>query len=69
MLGKDKTVNKGTGDRMKGEAKDIAGKTQEKFGEATGDANQQARGEEKQMEGKVDKTKGNVKNAVNDITR
>ena len=54
---------------MKGEAKDIAGKTQEKFGEATGDANQQARGEEKQMEGKVDKTKGNVKNAVNDITR
>jgi len=38
----------------------MAGKVQRKFGEATGNANQQIKGGAKQVEGKIQKGVGNV---------
>jgi uncharacterized protein YjbJ (UPF0337 family) len=47
-------------DQVKGTAKDIAGKVQRKFGEATGNESQQIKGGVKQVEGKIQKGVGNV---------
>ena len=51
-------------DQVKGEAKDIAGKVQEKVGQAVGSTSLQAKGLAKQVEGKADKAVGDVKNAT-----
>ena len=51
-------------DQIKGTAKDIAGKTQEKFGEMTGSKKEQAKGAAKQVEGKVQKGFGDAKDAA-----
>lgn len=48
-------------DQVKGGMKDLAGKAQEKVGQATGNRSQQAKGLLKQAEGKVQKGVGNVK--------
>ena len=53
-------------DHIKGEAKDMAGKAQRKFGEMTDDASQQAKGLAKQAEGKIQKKVGDVKDAADD---
>ena len=53
-------------DHVKGTAKDIAGKVQEKAGELTGSEKQQFKGVKKQVEGKIQKGVGDVKDAVND---
>lgn len=53
-------------DQVKGGAKDIAGKAQEKLGEATDNRSQQAKGMAKQVEGKVQKGVGDVKQAAKD---
>lgn len=53
-------------DQIKGGAKDIAGKVQEKAGELTGSDKQQAKGLKKQVEGKIQKGVGNVKDALHD---
>jgi uncharacterized protein YjbJ (UPF0337 family) len=53
-------------DQAKGGMKDIAGKAQEKFGEATDNRSQQAKGLAKQAEGKVQKGIGNVKDKAED---
>ncbi|HEV7799478.1 MAG TPA: CsbD family protein [Burkholderiales bacterium] len=53
-------------DQVKGTAKDIAGKAQEKVGELTGSEKQQIKGLKNQAEGKVQKGVGNVKEAVDD---
>lgn len=53
-------------DHVKGEAKDIAGKVQQKVGELTGDHTQQAKGLAKQAEGKVQKGVGDVKDVAKD---
>ena len=50
-------------DQVKGTAKDIAGKVQRKFGEATGSESQQIKGGAKQVEGKIQKGVGDVKDA------
>ena len=50
-------------EHVKGEAKDIAGKVQEKAGELTGSEKQQFKGLKKQVEGKVEKGVGDVKDA------
>lgn len=52
-------------DQVKGGAKDAAGKVQEKFGEVTGNREQEAKGIGKQVEGKTQKKVGDVKDAVN----
>jgi uncharacterized protein YjbJ (UPF0337 family) len=51
-------------DQVKGGAKDIAGKAQEKFGEATDNASQQAKGLGKQVEGKAQKGLGDLKESA-----
>jgi uncharacterized protein YjbJ (UPF0337 family) len=51
---------------VKGTAKDIAGKVQEKAGELTGSEKQQLKGVKNQIEGKVQKGVGDVKDALND---
>lgn len=48
-------------DQVKGKAKDIAGKIQEKVGEVVGSNQQQAKGEIKQAEGKLQEKAGDAK--------
>jgi len=48
-------------DQVKGKAKDIGGKIQQKAGEAVGSSKQQAEGLAKQAEGKTQKNVGDVK--------
>src|SRR3954462_7953258 len=54
-------------DRVTGKMKDFAGKAQEKFGEMTGNEEQEAKGAGKQAEGKVQNTFGNLKDAGRNI--
>jgi len=56
-------------DHVKGTAKDIAGKAQQKVGEMTGSTKEQAKGLEKQVEGKVQKGVGDVKDVARDINK
>ena len=53
-------------DQVKGTAKNIGGKVQEKVGEATGSSEQQAKGLSKQVEGKVQQKVGDAKDSVKD---
>lgn len=48
-------------DQIKGKAKDIGGKIQEKVGEAVGSRQQQSEGLSNQAEGKVQEKAGDVK--------
>ena len=56
-------------DQIKGAAKDVAGKVQQKAGEVVGSTSQQAKGLEKQVEGKVQKGLGDAREAAKDIQR
>ncbi|MEO8134080.1 MAG: CsbD family protein [Betaproteobacteria bacterium] len=56
-------------DQVKGTAKDIAGKVQEKVGEVTGSTSQQVKGIGKQIEGKIQKTVGDVKESAKDAEK
>ncbi len=56
-------------DQVKGAVKDAAGKVQEKVGQAVNSPTQEAKGLQKQAEGKTQKTYGDVKEAVKDATR
>ena len=56
-------------DQVKGTGKDIAGQAQEKLGEATGNRETEAKGEARQVEGKVQKKGGDLKEAADDLTR
>lgn len=48
-------------DQVKGKAKEVGGKVQQKVGEAVGSRQQQSEGLSNQAEGKVQKKVGNVK--------
>jgi uncharacterized protein YjbJ (UPF0337 family) len=52
--------------QVKGSAKDLAGKVQQKAGKAFGSTSQQAKGLAKQVEGKVQKGVGNAQEADKD---
>jgi uncharacterized protein YjbJ (UPF0337 family) len=56
-------------DQVKGAAKDVAGKVQQKVGELTGNKTQQAKGVGKQVEGKVQKGVGNVEHVLDKADR
>lgn len=56
-------------DQVKGTAKDIAGKVQEKAGELVGSKEQQVKGLSKQISGKVQKGVGDVEEAVKDSNK
>jgi uncharacterized protein YjbJ (UPF0337 family) len=51
-------------DQIEGFVKDVAGKVQQKVGEATGNVNRQVKGVARQVEGKVQKGVGNVEQAL-----
>jgi uncharacterized protein YjbJ (UPF0337 family) len=51
-------------DRVKGKAKDIAGRVQRQVGEWTGDEKDQVEGAAKQVEGKVQNAWGRAKDAT-----
>ncbi len=53
-------------DQVKGKAKDIAGKIQEKTGEVIGSSQQQAKGLAKQSEGKLQEKAGDAEEIVKD---
>jgi len=52
-------------DQIKGKAKDIAGRVERQAGEWTGDKKSQAEGLKKQVEGKVQKAWGDVRDEAN----
>ena len=51
-------------DQIKGKAKDIGGKVQQKVGEAVGSRQQQSEGLSNQAEGKAQEKKGDLKDIV-----
>jgi len=53
-------------DQVKGKAKDIAGKAQEKAGDLVGSEEQRIKGLAKQGEGKIQKGYGDAKETVKD---
>jgi len=57
------------GDQIKGTAKEIGGKIQQKIGELMGNESQQARGVAKQVEGKTQEVTGNVEQWLNKARR
>ena len=56
-------------DQVKGTAKDVAGKVQQKVGELTGSTSQQVKGAAKQVEGKMQKGVGNAEQALDKADR
>jgi uncharacterized protein YjbJ (UPF0337 family) len=56
-------------DQVKGEAKNIAGKVQEKAGKAMGSTEQQVKGQAKQVTGKMQKGVGDAKESINDAKK
>ena len=56
-------------DQVKGTAKDVAGKVQQKVGELTGSTSQQVKGAAKQVEGKMQKGVGNAEQALHKADR
>jgi uncharacterized protein YjbJ (UPF0337 family) len=55
--------------QVKGAAKNVAGKVQQKVGELTGSKTQQAKGAATQVEGKVQRGAGNVEEALDKAGR
>ena len=56
-------------DQIKGTAKSIAGKVQEKAGKLVGSKDQQIKGLGKQISGKAEKTYGDAKEKIKDATK
>lgn len=56
-------------DQIKGAAKEVAGKVQQKTGEVFNSPEQQAKGVAKQVEGNVQKNYGDAKENLKDATR
>jgi uncharacterized protein YjbJ (UPF0337 family) len=56
-------------DQIKGTAKEVAGKVQEKTGQALDSTSQQAKGLAKEVEGKAQKKVGDAKEALKDAGR
>ena len=55
--------------QMKGAAKSVAGKVQQKIGELTGNKTQQAKGIAKQVQGNAQRGAGNVEEALDKANR
>ena len=56
-------------DQIKGAAKEVAGKVQQKTGEVIGSPEQQAKGAARQVEGNVQKNYGDAKENVKDALK
>lgn len=55
--------------QVKGMAKDVAGKVQQKIGKLLDDKEQQAKGLGKQISGKAEKTYGDAKEAIQNANK
>ncbi|MGE5823531.1 MAG: CsbD family protein [Bacteroidota bacterium] len=55
--------------QIKGAARDIAGKVQQKAGKLVGSRKQQVKGLEKQISGKLQKAVGDTSEAIEDIVK
>lgn len=55
--------------QVKGAAKEVAGKVQQKTGQMTGSASQQIKGGAKQVEGKLQKGVGNAQQTAEDTDK
>lgn len=56
-------------DQVKGKAKEIGGKIQQKTGEIIGSTEQQAKGLSKQSEGKLQEKVGDAKEVLKDVVK
>lgn len=56
-------------DQIKGAAKEVAGKVQQKTGEVINSPEQQVKGAARQVEGNVQKNYGDAKENIKDATR
>ncbi len=56
-------------DQIKGAAKEVAGKVQQKAGEVFNSPEQQVKGAAKQVEGATQKTYGDAKENIKDATK
>lgn len=56
-------------DQVKGTAKHVGGKVQQKVGEVTGSTEQQLKGAKKQVEGKVQRDFGDVKEDLREMRK
>ncbi|HEY8048468.1 MAG TPA: CsbD family protein [Ramlibacter sp.] len=56
-------------DQVKGKLKEAAGEVQEHTGRALDDKEQEAKGHAREMEGKIQKKGGDLKEAVDDVTK
>ena len=56
-------------DQVKGAAKDVVGKVQEKAGKVVGSKEQQIKGLSKQISGKVQKAVGDAEQSVKDFNK
>jgi uncharacterized protein YjbJ (UPF0337 family) len=56
-------MNSSTTDKIKGAAKEVAGKVKEETGKAIGDRDLQERGTAEKVEGRVERKVGDVKKA------
>ena len=54
-------------DRVKGKAKDVAGRVERQVGKWTGDKDAQEKGTRKQVEGKVQNIAGKAKDAARNV--
>ncbi|HEX6506586.1 MAG TPA: CsbD family protein [Chloroflexota bacterium] len=61
-------MTSGDSDRLGGKGQELKGRAQQAVGDLTGNEDQQAEGVANQGEGKLDQAKGDVKNAVDDLT-
>jgi uncharacterized protein YjbJ (UPF0337 family) len=55
--------------QVKGSVKNLAGKAQQKLGEASGSASQQVKGAARQVEGKMQKGAGDIQEAADAANR
>jgi len=56
-------------DKVVGQAKDVAGKVQQKVGEVIGSSDQQVKGMAKQVEGKVQRGAGELEQAAENANK
>ena len=56
-------------DQVKGKAKEVGGKIQQKVGEAVGSSEQQLKGMKNQAEGNIQQKAGDVKEVAKDVVK
>jgi uncharacterized protein YjbJ (UPF0337 family) len=63
----DEAAHSATADKAKGHVKEAVGKVKEKVGGAVGDDKLETKGTVQRLEGKKDRLKGEIKDAIDDV--